>query len=53
MGQGSFEDWWVHPSGFAKEKLQELLSLDLKEKDPNEIISILIHRFNSETDSLI
>lgn len=38
---GSFEDWWIHPKEFSKDGLAQLLSVDLKEKYHDEIISIL------------
>jgi len=47
---GSFEDWWIHPAGFTEERFKELLSLDLEKKYHDEIISILMNRFNCKTD---
>lgn len=35
---GSFEDWWVHPSAFPPSVFSKLTSLDLTEKDHQEII---------------
>lgn len=40
---GSFEDWWIHPTGFSEERFAELVSLDLKEKYHNEIIASILH----------
>ncbi len=38
---GSFEDWWIHPSGFSEKTLLQLIFLDLKEKNHDEIVSLL------------
>lgn len=39
-----FEDWWIHPSCFSSAQLAAITSLDLKEKDHEELIRILKRR---------
>jgi hypothetical protein len=46
-GNRVFEDWWIHPQFFPREKLSALTSLDLHEKDCNEIVRILKRLMNS------
>lgn len=36
-----FEDWWVHPSAFTKDVFDALVSLDLKHKRHDQLISII------------
>ncbi len=36
-----FEDWWVHPSAFPADVFSKLKSLDLKEKDHEQLIKTL------------
>ena len=35
------EDWWIHPSTFPDKMFSTLTSLDLKEKQHDQIIRIL------------
>lgn len=36
-----FEDWWIYPSAFSEEALTMLISLDLKEKNHDQLIHII------------
>jgi hypothetical protein len=40
-GELIFEDWWIHPSTFPDKMFSTLTSLDLKEKQHDQIIRIL------------
>jgi hypothetical protein len=41
LGRAMFEDWWIHPSGFAEPMLSLLMSLDLTAKEHSQLIKAL------------